>query len=199
MEEFFMSKKLLLDEELIAMMENGDVIASHEFYNRYYEYAKTLAAVFYSSNKRLGVSLDELVSIALETTYVVLRKYKNDTIYNFYPYWRKVAEHEIIRFLIEAKKKINDRITYVEDESDSLLLQIDNQDSYAEILKEEIERVLDPIKDTFPKETKIILFLYVEGYKIEEISKLVGLNKNQVKYRLKTIRDKIKGIYKTSI
>ncbi len=75
------------------------------------------------------------------------------------------------------------------------LVEIDEIENF-EIESSQDEKIVDIINCLEIKYRDVFRLFYVEGFKITEISKILGISENNVKTRLKRARDKIRKILK---
>ena len=191
----------LLDEELIIMMQNGSIEAADIFYNRYMRYAKNLSWNYYCSNRNNGIQYDDLVAIAVETAFLLLKKYSGSVQDNFYPYWRKAAETQILKFIkeniyVDANEENRINTIYFDDERNISRLAINKSSELLNAFQSDIHRLINDEKSGLDKEWYEMFILYIDGMKTKEISEMFNISPRKVRYRIQVVKEKLKNLYK---
>ena len=120
------------------------------------------------------------------TFYRKLRN--NEEITNPRAYLYKIAGNYIMKH-IEANAKQNNTILPLEDYTDKVVDDRDSVDSRIDyqILNEKLNKLLTP------NEQQLLQLKYIDDLTIEQVAKVLGVNKQTVAKRLQRLRDKIKN------
>lgn len=169
-------------EELIKKARTGDEEA---FVNLMYDIRFDLYKI-----ARVRLSCDADIEDAIQETafeiYRSIRKLRNEKSFMFW----------VIKILINKCNKIykynlRSKISYENLEMDNFIT--DNTDNYTED-DAEFYYLLEGLN--YEERLSILLF-YMEDYSIKQISRIMNVNENTVKTRLKRAKDKIKEKYES--
>jgi RNA polymerase sigma factor (sigma-70 family) len=169
------------DAELITETLNGDKIAyqllmeRHEYELRVYA-LRTLN--FHKENA------DDVMSVAWSKLYSNLGNYNPQFSFKSWAY--KVTYHCCIDFLRKNKRFKTLPITEANENHWSYSVSFDKPDV------EEIQQVLNKLK---PKERELITLFYLDSLTLDEISKKLLVEKNNLSVRLCRIRKKIQTFH----
>ena len=128
---------------------------------------------------------EDVIQEAIIEAYVKIRKIRKNEAFN--SWIRTILISKIKNFYKRKSKKdlkLKTKLTeYAEKETTNANISQTEEDMDFKIL-------LDKLDD---EEKTIILLFYNDGYKVKEISKMLGINENTVKTKLSRARKKIEG------
>jgi len=184
------------DEDLVFMYKetkNDDV--EMELIDRYKIHSKKLAFELYQKYRfTFQIEYEDIYSIVLANVFQAIKSFKNKL--NFFKLWKRIATNEVNFYvkdlpLLQFKKQY-DIISTGRDESGTNYVLASNTD--AEILKEDVERIILKSKVNFTEEDKDIYILLASGYSIQDIVNETGLKYNHVRTRVNKIKEKLTSI-----
>lgn len=89
------------DVELIKKFKSGDSVAFNTLFTKYQFHVKKLSRDFFNANKMEYLTLDDIYSVCLEAFFYGAKSFNPDNNNNFYCYFRKIVEHELVKFMQE--------------------------------------------------------------------------------------------------
>lgn len=194
-----MARKFILDEEYIVLIQSGNQEAMEALCQRYQKYAYGVASDFFVSNNKGGITLDDFSTVALEAILVAVKKYTLG-ISKFYPYWKQIAIHQMIKYNEQFSYFHHGKTFYgisldaAYDESSTTNDQIfglpDHEMksfSYRDMLNE----ILNNPKNHFSSLEKKILLLLVDQHSIDDISEKTHIPANRIYYHCKKAKEKL--------
>jgi RNA polymerase sigma-70 factor (ECF subfamily) len=150
-------------------------------------------------------SFDKLIQIIKKELYLIAKTRLNseddiadcmqDTILNAYQNIHKLHQVKyfktwIIRILINECNKINKK------NKDSISLESEVIDNITSSNFYDSGIQFDSIISSLNKDEQLILTLYyVSGYTVKEISKIIKMNENTIKTKMKRAKEKLKNKY----
>jgi RNA polymerase sigma-70 factor (ECF subfamily) len=183
--------------ELVRRAQAGDVTAYEELV-RIHQH-RLLAVV--SGILRGNPDVEDVAQQALAKAYFSIRRFDLRSAFGTWLY--KIAVNECWDYL--RKKKVR-RLVYESDLSEDQLRKLDSlpEYGYGETLsradqgsqaeqRELIERLLGHLED---KDQAMLVMKEVEGFSVEEIGEILGLNVNTVKVRLFRARGRLVEMYR---
>ena len=186
------------DEDIIPLYFSGDDDAEKELVDRYHIHAKIVVGdLYHQFCKSCRIEFEDMMSISLYCLFIALTKYKEGT--NFYPYWKKITRNELY-FYIKSNQIMylygQDSSMCVPFEEERVFASSDKIDKKSELfgLVEDIKRVLEIDIYKFTDVDKQIMYLYLEGYSVDEISNIAQIKTYSVRRRLKKMKEKISNI-----
>lgn len=192
-----LNHKNLKDEDLLMQVSTGDQIAFLELVRRYQEHSHSLAKKHIGSFSRDGLSISEVECIAQEALIKALKKY-HPTKGTFYAYWKQVAIHSIQDFAnkfsynIGAKAfnglSLNDSAIEINDYK---VKDIGEQDyaMYDKIVTDDFLSYVAKRENKKGNKTLKVLKLLIEGYNVNEISKILKISNKTTYYHISVIKD----------
>lgn len=177
-----------------------DLIIHH-----YTPYALKLAKdVYYSISTNNGISVEELYAVALSSIHIAVSKCKANEIKSFYSYWKKIAEHQMIAYIdknsyLKGGKGFKGLFSLDEQSSTGLLAEaFGSYDStiYTHTLTSEFQNFVTTDQGGLNKKEKKVLSLYLEGYQLFEISRILKIPPSSISYISKRMKEKIKRYYR---
>ena len=199
---FFMSKEsknldILSDAELICLYKDGDETAESILVYRYRGFSFILARAMYESyGAKFYLDVDDLSSIALFSLFVAIDKF--DGKKPFYPYWKKVAQHQMMKHINDASSFYKNILLASTDgyltNGSPIVTAFSSDNSFEK--NDLYERVTEYLSrpDTKVSEDELNVFLlYLDGYSIPEMVELTGFNYSKVRRTLNKIRKKLKN------
>ena len=188
------------DNELVLLYKkshNDDV--EFELISRYQRHARRLAKELYDKFCFLyQVEYDDIYCILLGALFSSIRSVSDDST-NFYLYWKTAASNEVTSYVSKFtnihKSRIDDYFNYEQGISYSGCFREKAEtedDDY--MAKFELEEILSNPKNKFSKEDVDVFNLYLAGYTINDIVKLLNSTYNKVRYRIENVRRKIANI-----
>jgi RNA polymerase sigma-70 factor, ECF subfamily len=183
--------------ELVRRAQAGDVGAYEELVRIHQR--RVLAVV--SGILRGNPDAEDVAQQALAKAYFSIRRFDLRSAFGTWLY--KIAVNECWDYL--RKKKVR-RLVYESDLSEDQLRKLDSlpehgygetpsrQDQGSQVEQRElIERLLGHLED---KDQAMLVMKEVEGFSVEEIGEILGLNVNTVKVRLFRARGRLAEMYR---
>lgn len=96
-------KKCKIDNDisLLKKFKSGDATAFDKLFYKYQFHVKKLSREFYNANNSGYLTLDDIYSVCLEAFFMGARSFDPESKNNFYCYYKKIAEHELAKFMRE--------------------------------------------------------------------------------------------------
>ena len=191
------------EKELVLKYQRNpdDYETINELIKKYEVVAKKLAYDQYHILKDLGgFTAEELYAVAISAVHIAAIKFGSNKEKEFYPYWRSIAMNQISTYVMKNSYKgwnreIGD--TYYEGEilrEDCDILRNEKTGDYVDSLTDEI--ILHNGKlFHLSKGQATVMKLFIRGYDLSEISKLIHSNKSTVYDRYYSAIEKIRKYY----
>ncbi len=186
--------------ELVRKAQAGDVGAYEELVRIHQR--RVLAVV--SGILRGNPDVEDVAQQALAKAYFSIRRFDLRAAFGTWLY--KIAVNECWDYL--RKKKVR-RLVYESDLSEDQLRKLDSlpehgyretaprQDQESQVEQRElVERLLSHLEE---KDQAMLMMKEVEGFSVEEIGEILGLNVNTVKVRLFRARGRLMELYRKRI
>lgn len=193
-----MSNKKLQDEEIVALIQQGNIDVALEFYEKYKRLSYKVALKFMNDNPKSGIEKSDYLSICYEAIHKAIFSFRDD-MDNFYYYWETVANNELLKLVNKesytCKAKILDGISLDEQndgylENSNYLGSSDNKIDQI-LLLDSIIDILTDKKNGFSLEEQNILLMTMEGYKPKEIAKTLKTKSQKIYYLLNNAQEKL--------
>lgn len=193
--------KLFSDEQLIAFFVAGNIEAWDIFFEIYRVHSIKLASESEKIYRGSGLTFDDFYSICLESIQVALNKYQ---LYSctFYSYWRSICLKQISAFVKEysyiAKESVDLNSLSLDDiafegsktKYEEVIGEVDNNISKSVYTRELFEYIYQKLELLSVKERQF-LFLIVDGYDMESIEVMMGLQGKQYYSLRRAIKKKL--------
>lgn len=194
-------KQEIYDEELIAQIRNGNKDAEILLLERYRKYSNIVAAEFKKSNYLVGVTVDDLFSVAFAAVQKAISNFTNLSA-SFYPYWKSIVLKEFTHFIKEYAIKLDSKkdVIYLDetfgDNDTSFAEVIGHEDASIDysILENELINTINSEVIGLSNIQKKIIGLRLLGESNNEIAKELGLSRRKIYYHLNVIREKLRNI-----
>jgi RNA polymerase sigma-70 factor (ECF subfamily) len=174
------------DELLVERLRAGDAAAFKELVDRYQSRVLSLIwGILRDPNHVEDIAQQVFVKIFFSINQFDCRS-------SLYTWIHKIAVNECFDFL---RKKRTRKVVYEcetmssEDESSALDRAVDCAPALEDTLVQR-EFVLRLLNELSPEDRSLLLLKEVEGYSVEELSAMTGMNENTVKVRLFRARKK---------
>ena len=188
------------DNELVLLYKkNHNDDLEFELISRYQRNSKKLAKELYDKfNFLYQVEYDDLYCICLGALFTAIRSFNDDSV-NFYTYWKAAATNEatsyVSKFTNIHKSRIDDYLNYEQGIILSGYLKEKAQNTDEDYLSNfELEDILSNPKNKFSKKDVDVFHLYLAGYSINDIVKLLNSTYSKVRYRIDNVRRKLANI-----
>ncbi len=173
-------KRTLKEHIALLRLQAGDTEAFGFFYDQYAE--KIYRFVYFkTSEKELAQDITHEVFLKA-WEYIV----DNKTIENLQAYLYKMARNKIADYYRSRDRQT----TFLKDEVDTIGAPIEESETNADIYI--LEKHLKSLKD---EDQEIIILRHIEGLNIEEMSNILGKDKNNVRVTLHRAIAKLKEAY----
>lgn len=166
------------DQQLINNYKNNiDDDSFGILVKRYSKYAKSLARKFIAVNPGSGLTYDDIFAVALSAVYIAVMNYVEGDDNNFYPYWYKIANHEIVRYIQENSYSYKGRTfkgdVSLDDIKETRLLSdvigVEDREMEKKRAHEELLSVINNPSHKLTTKEKEIFRLLIKGYTLPEI------------------------------
>jgi RNA polymerase sigma-70 factor, ECF subfamily len=181
------------DRDLVRQAQNGSEAAFEELVRRHQQ--RVFALVHGILRKR--EDMEDVAQQIFLKAFVSLKRFDQRSAFSTWLY--KISVNECWDYL--RKKKVRP-LVYESDLSDEQVSRLDgivSQDRPAEAPSDraEVKDLLDRLLATLAEQDRQLLLLKeVEGFSVEELAKILGLNVNTVKVRLFRARGRIMKHYR---
>ena len=170
-----------------------------EIISRYQKHSKILAGSLYSKFKFLyQVEFDDLYCILLSSLFTSIRGFTTEMT-DFYHYWKSTATNEAQSYIGKFSQFNNELIVKsplpIDDVLSSGYLR-QKSDSFKDdlLLKFDLEEFLKSPNNKLDEVDVNMFRLYLNGYSITEIAKLIKTKYHIVRYRIDRVRARIANI-----
>ena len=181
-------------------IEKGDDRSLNILLEKYKRYSYSLALKFVDKFDKLRFSLEDYVSVALNSTLIALKGYrKRET--PFYAFWHRIASNEIYRFIRESYKLVQEDKLYVATLSnfvnDDVVLNDSDANTFSNnaTLRESFIQMISGSNE-FTALERAVVKLFLDGYEISEIAEICQKSKSSIYYNfhnaIKKMRQKMK-------
>lgn len=197
--------KRISDEELIAAIHEGKQHLIQVLYQRYDKHAKHVAYELASRIRNSGVTVEDIFTVAFESTAKALKHYDASKNVAFYAYWRGIADNDINSYLRENAYSGNNSflrgISLDEDPSTDHVCNAekyglnDSFQSEGDLADEIIKMVRDPGNNFKKREQQVIAGL-LGGLSAAEVCSYIGINYSTYYYHLESAKKKLKKLLK---
>ena len=196
-------KDFISDETIVSEIRKNDYHQNNLLLTRYKTYCWALAHEFIKQYSASGIEAEELMLVSLNAFYVAIKTF-SEGHNNFYPYWKRIAENDVNRYIREnsyqygAKGFVGISLdsTYdgVHELHDTISTDEEDPKKSLNSLSRILEDILADKNNGFSLEEKEIINNYLLGYDLKEISKLMGLKQARVYYVYQKLINKIRKI-----
>lgn len=187
----------LSDAELICLYKDGNETAESILVYRYRGFSFMLAKTMYESyGAKFYIEIDDLASIALFALFNAMDNYDQRT--PFYPYWKKVAQHQMTKHINDASSFYKNILisrdeNFLSNESETVnAFSSCNALGRDGLYDQIIDYLYDPKGNITIEEANVFL-LYIDGYSFSDITKLTGVKYHMVRKIVSTIQKKLKN------
>jgi len=181
-------------------IEKGDDRSLNILLEKYKRYSYALAMKFVDKFDKLRFSIEDYVSIALNSTLIAIKNYrKRET--PFYAFWHRIASNEIYRFIRDSNKLVQEDKRYVASLSnyinDDIVLNDSEDDSFSQqtTLRESFIQIISGSNE-FTALERAVVKLFLDGYEISEIAEICHKSRSAIYYNfhnaIKKMRQKMK-------
>ena len=156
-----------------------------------------LANEMLESTQSLSITIDELASVCMEAAEKALAKY-DDKYYTVYFYFKKIAIRNMVDLIKKHIKFFQCGFKTVSLDSDNLYDSplsdyIGTNDDFEEgTVADSITNVMIAHPESFSDFEMALLNLYLSGYDLKEISKVLKINKSKTYRTYHQIIDKLR-------
>lgn len=166
------------DQQLIYNYQNNiDDDSFGILVKRYSKYAKSLAKKYVAINVDSGLSFDDIYAVSLSAVYIAVSNFVLVGDNTFYPYWYKIANNEIVRYIQDNSyayrgKSFKGDVSLDEIKESRLLsdvIGIEDREMEKKRAHDELINVLNNPSNHLTGNEKQIMHLLIEGYTLTEI------------------------------
>lgn len=166
------------DQQLIYNYQNNiDDDSFGILVKRYSKYAKSLAKKYVAINVDSGLSFDDIYAVSLSAVYIAVSNFALVGDNTFYPYWYKIANNEIVRYIQDNSyayrgKSFKGDVSLDEIKESRLLsdvIGIEDREMEKKRAHDELINVLNNPSNHLTTNEKQIMHLLIEGYTLTEI------------------------------
>lgn len=166
------------DQQLIYNYQNNiDDDSFGILVKRYSKYAKSLAKKYVAINVDSGLSFDDIYAVSLSAVYIAVSNFVLVGDNTFYPYWYKIANNEIVRYIQDNSyayrgKSFKGDVSLDEIKESRLLsdvIGIEDREMEKKRAHDELINVLNNPSNHLTSNEKQIMHLLIEGYTLTEI------------------------------
>ena len=192
-----MINKKLTDEEIVTLIQQGNVDVAIDFYEKYKRLSYKVALAFISENPKSGIEKSDYLAICYQAIHKAIFSFRND-MDNFYCYWEKVANNDLLKLVSRdsytCRAKTFDGVS-LDAQNDGYLENssyLGSSDSHIDqiLLLDSIIDILTDKNNDFTLEEQNILLMTIEGYSPKEIAKTLKIKQQKVYYILKNTQEK---------
>lgn len=179
-------RDMLNDEEIVALVQNGDQNAYGEIMKRYEAKMKRYATRFFREKEEIT----DLVQDVFVKAYVNIQSF--DKSQRFSPWIYRIAHNEFVNKI--AWKSIRNFVQIDGDELLPLTLAAP-ENVMREAVKSDEKNIMEKYLSELPDKYKTpIIMFYYEDLSYDEISEILQIPPNTVGVRIKRAKDKLKEI-----
>lgn len=166
------------DQQLIYNYQNNiDDDSFGILVKRYSKYAKSLAKKYVAINVDSGLTFDDIYAVSLSAVYIAVSNFVLVGDNTFYPYWYKIANNEIVRYIQDNSyayrgKSFKGDVSLDEIKESRLLsdvIGIEDREMEKKRAHDELINVLNNPSNHLTTNEKQIMHLLIEGYTLTEI------------------------------
>lgn len=187
------SYKALDDTVLLSLIKEQDKTAENELYYRYRGFSVVLTRELKSQyHSVVDQEFDDLVGIGLIAFYKALDSY--NATGKFYSYWRKIAYHEMIRYISEASQYYAWRNSCYNSKNIIKTFESEDEGINKDMILEDIERILNDVNNNIKSTDKDMFYDYLNSLTYNEIAAKYGISYMTAKRRIEKISQLIANI-----
>jgi DNA-directed RNA polymerase specialized sigma24 family protein len=175
------------DSELLYMIHQRNEFAYKQLFNKYVSISKTWIFKKYQKSRSFKTVTDDLLSIALASIHEAICKYV-DSLGPFYPFCRLIVLNRTMTFMtnsyltkqsysLEQGILKEDEVYYFQIEDETLI----NQPSESARIDQLIDMYINDTATTNKNEDTIAK-MRLDGYTIDEISKMLNISPSMIKH-----------------
>ena len=178
-------------------MHQGDESAKNILLEKYRRFAWKVAKSFFDTLFDVSFTLEDLVSIAFASVDIAVKKYQISKNKTFYVYWKAIASNSMRQFVKEqiTSQEQNKTISLdTENDNGGTLhdsISSDNIDEQISLYNS-LMSIINNEKSAFSLREKKVISLFLDGYEIKEISKMLKISRAKVYRAYHSAIDKIR-------
>ncbi len=193
-----MPVKFLTDDELVDLIRLSDDEAYKALFKKYNRNSYYIAKAFVVAYPESGISLDALHNVALEAFFTALKKYSGKE--TFYPYWYTIAENSIKAYMHENSYEGKASQFVGIDSLDRLIGDKQNttlgdeygvEDDFITNYGNDYLTRMAESGASFRQIEKDLIQLLVDNYPVEEILKILDIDKTRFQSIIRSIKRKL--------
>ena len=183
-----------MDNFLIYLIQSFNCEALEYLFNKYFKLSRLWAIKLIRINGYNECEIDSLECDLINNLYRAIESYDSSKGV-FYSYIKKAVQFTFKNYFREYLKFNNGNICSLDNEIEEDIAFIDvlsSDDNMSKIVErfyvlEEMETVINKV-ELFKNEEQIVIKLKMQGYSIDEISRMTEMNTRKVIYILSKIR-----------
>lgn len=204
-------KDIKKDEKLINESEKNyqrirknslDYDAFYSLVQQYSIFSRKLAIEYYHLNKGSGVSVDELQSVCMNAIYIAVQHYQDKEEHKFYPYWKQIAQREMVRYLNENSYSYRastfSGIVSLDAGEDDLLFaeafSLPEEEYKTQAIIDDVRDAINENKACLNEKELCVIKYMLDGYSQKEVSILMSISKAQVCGLYHSSLEKLKNV-----
>ena len=183
--------KEMKDYELVLLYREGDEMAQAELVYRYRGFSVLLGQVIYDSYKKDSmIELNELVTIGIYSLHIaVISMDLSEGERPLLPYWKEIAKHNMIDYVVENFIFQNNRarVSYSESLADNLSFSAQD----GELFEDEIYDFLEDPKNKISKRDQKVFKYYLTCGNYVEVAKKFNVSFAVARRIIEKVRGKL--------
>lgn len=183
--------KEMKDYELVLLYREGDEMAQAELVYRYRGFSVLLGRVIYDSYKKDSmIELNELVTIGIYSLHIaVISMDLSEGERPLLPYWKEIAKHNMIDYVVENFFFQNNRarVSYSESLADNLSFSAQD----GELFEDEIYDFLEDPKNKISKRDQKVFKYYLTCGNYVEVAKKFNVSFAVARRIIEKVRGKL--------
>ncbi len=177
----------LTDAELIALFRNGDQTAFQQLAVRYMFVIRRKSADLFDK----GVEADDLLQEGFLALHSAVNTYNETSGASFGTYAGVCIRNRLVSAVRSAGLKKNNVCT--QPLSDDIPFPTDREPENALIIKEDLDKLLQYIRNSLSPAELQVLSLYLDGKSYDEISAALGISRKSCDNAMQRVRRKLRN------
>lgn len=184
-------------------IKEGDEISFSLLIKKYEKCAWSLARQIEAEYDYLEIPVEDYMSLAFSAVITALEKYQEQDTLSFYPYWLTIARNAIMRHIKSSltNSKLLTTVAKISldqniEGSNTSLHDVvsDNETIQTMTIHDSLLNIVNNDKNKFSKTERLIISLYLDGYSLKEIGKMLNFSYSYVYSKYNSIIKKLREI-----
>ena len=166
---------------------------------KYHRFAWSAAKKFFDTLYAVSFSLEDLVSLSFSAVITALDKYDSSKKKSFYSYWLCIANNAMKRYVREFIKYHQNASPISLDDENSCGIPLHDSVASEDIdrnisIYNSLQTIINDERCNLSKHEKTIILLSLDGYDMEDISKILHKNRGTIYRNYSTALNKIRHL-----